>query len=52
MKQLISSKYPAHHLLNPAKAYVPAAQTDIRATFARIQAEQQKAQPKKVRRVK
>jgi hypothetical protein len=33
------------NILNPAWKYVPAAQTDIRKTFARIKREQQQAKP-------
>ncbi len=33
----LRSTYPVGHLLNPATRYVPAAQTDIRATFERVQ---------------
>lgn len=40
MKPLRSTA-PAHSLLNPARPYVPAAQTDLAATFARIRAQQQ-----------
>lgn len=36
MKPLKSS-YPIGHLCNPATKYTPAAQTDIRATFERVQ---------------
>ena len=32
--------YPAGHLLNPATRYVPAAQTNVAKTFARIRAQQ------------
>lgn len=32
--------YPPTCILNPRFVYVPAAQTDIRQTFARIKAEQ------------
>lgn len=42
MKPLRSS-YPPSHLCNPAFRYVPAAQTDIRATFARALKQQQEA---------
>lgn len=43
MKPLISRQYPVGHLANPRTPYVPAAQTDIRATFARALKEQQEA---------
>jgi hypothetical protein len=36
MKQLYSTQYPPHHLLNPAKRYTPAAHTNIRETFAQF----------------
>lgn len=44
MKPLRSS-YPPSHLCNPAFRYVPAAQTDIRATFARAQQQQRAGDP-------
>lgn len=44
MKKLRSS-YPESHLLNPAFRYVPAANTDIRATFARAQQQQKAGDP-------
>lgn len=34
---------PPRSILDPAFVYVPAARTDIRATFARLRAEQQAA---------
>lgn len=37
---------PIGGLLDPRFVYVPAAATDVRATFARIRAEQQIPQPK------
>lgn len=40
MKPLRSS-YPVGHLLNPATRYVPADQTDVRKTFARIRRQQE-----------
>ena len=52
MKQLFSREYQKSHLLNPAREYVPAVQTDVAATFARIIAQQQKGAQKKVRRIK
>lgn len=45
MKPLISHKYPVGHLANPRTPYVPAAQTDIRATFARAQQQQRAGDP-------
>jgi len=36
----LKSNAPAHSLLNPSRPYVPAAQTDLAATFARIRAQQ------------
>lgn len=33
------TKYPTNHILNPKFRYVPAAQTNIAETFARIKAE-------------
>jgi len=42
MKPLRSTA-PAHSLLNPARPYVPAAATDVAATFARIRKQQEQA---------
>jgi hypothetical protein len=54
MKPLTSKEYPSTHLMNPAKDYVHSSRTDIRATFARIRAEQaqQVKQPAKIRRIR
>lgn len=41
MTPLKSKEYPLGHLLNPATPYRNAASTDLRATFQRIQAQQQ-----------
>lgn len=43
MKPLISKQYPVGHLGNPRTPYTPAANTDIRATFARAIKQQQEA---------
>ena len=48
MKPLYSSAYPASHLLNPAKRYVPAAKTDVRATFERVSKASAEAAPKSI----
>lgn len=48
MKSPVSKEYAGtNHLLNPARVYVTAAATDVRATIARIRAEQGVTQPKK-----
>lgn len=55
MKTMTSNEYPATHLMNPARQYVRADHTDIRATFERIRAEQAaQAKPtkSKVRRIR
>jgi hypothetical protein len=54
MKPLISLEYACtRHIMNPKREYIPASHTDIRATFARIRAEQaQPVKAKKLRRVK
>jgi|GEM_PF-6217029 len=54
MKPLRSIEYAATRcLLNPARPYVNAVNTDIRATFARVRAEQiAAAKPSKVRRIR
>lgn len=41
MNQPVSKQYPVGHLMNPATPYRNAASTDIRATFAKIKAQQQ-----------
>lgn len=43
MKPLKSSA-PASSILNPARPYVPAAQTDLAQTFERIRRQQEAAQ--------
>lgn len=51
MKPLRSSA-PAHSILNPARAYTPAAATDLAATFERVrkqQAAEQRVQARKQR---
>ncbi len=40
-KPLVSRRFTADELLNPRRAWVPSHLTDIRATFARIRAEQE-----------
>lgn len=45
MKPLISKQYPVGHLGNPRTPYTPAANTDIRATFARVQQQQKAGDP-------
>lgn len=52
LRKLVSREYPSAHLANPARRYVNAASTDIRATFARIRAEQAATQKSNVRRIK
>lgn len=47
LKPLISKEYTANHLMNPERTYVPAAATDVAATFARVRAEQAKLAGKK-----
>lgn len=52
--KLTSKEYTGKQLLNPQREYVSSAATDIRATFARIKAEQaeQAKQPKNVRKIR
>ncbi len=40
-RPLVSRRYTGNELLNPRRAWVPSHLTDIRATFARVCAEQE-----------
>jgi hypothetical protein len=54
MKTPQSKDLPVTHMSNPARPWVKSVDTDIRATFARIRAEQaqQVKQPAKIRRIR